>query len=328
MNTVEISGTDEPEDTFTDFVYGFASTAGVLFASCASGLYRSTDDGQTWHNISESLRPALRVDGMIPTTAVALSSDFGHDHTLFTAVGGLILRSADTGEHWIASQVAGASTIISALVVSPSYEQDGIVAVGTVEDGFFRSADRGAHWAAWNFGLLDLHVLCLAISPDFGYDETLFIGTQSGLFRSTNGGRAWREIELPTGYSAVLSVAISPAYAQDGVVFAATETGAVMKSASQGEQWAIVTEVDTPISSIVLHVDYPRTPYLLLIAGSRLLLSPNDGTAWAVHSMEQDGEVSAILAPWGLDEGLPLVSGFVGGRIRQLRLPDLHSPSQ
>ena len=319
MSDIELSG---PDESITDFVYAFASTSGGIFASCASGLYRSADAGQTWHAASESLRTALQLSGQVPTTAISRSPEFEHDQTLFTAVGGLVLRSEDAGEHWTASQLANPVAIISALAVSPAYERDGIVAAGTVEDGFFCSTDRGAHWTPWNFGLQDLSVSCLAVSPDFGQDETMFLGTQTGLFRSTNGGRAWREIPLPTAYSSVLSIAISPAIARDGVVFAGTENGILLKSSNAGESWQqIHAAPDTSISAIVLDVDCPGALRILLNTGSRLLLSPDDCTTWFEQDVEQSGgDVSAVIAPCGLDEGAPLVAGFVGGRIRCLRL--------
>ena len=67
------------------------------------------------------------------------------------------------------------------------FAKDGILLLGTNEDGVLRSADQGRTWASWNFGLVDFNVLCLAISPAFDRDETVFAGTGSGLFLSRDG---------------------------------------------------------------------------------------------------------------------------------------------
>src|SRR5258708_18804098 len=106
MSSVEVSGSEGGVGAFTDFVYGFASAPGVLFASCASGLYRSVDEGRTWNDLSHRVRTTLQLADQIPITAVALSPDFEHDRTMFAAVGGILLRSSDAGEHWAASRLA------------------------------------------------------------------------------------------------------------------------------------------------------------------------------------------------------------------------------
>src|SRR5262249_16495951 len=146
MSTSELPVAQDVEPGRTDFVYGFAAAPDALFASCASGLYRSTDKGNTWGDISDPLRTVLHLQGHITVSNIALSPNFEYDLTMFASVGGIVLRSSDAGKRWAATGLASPEPLISAITVSPNFAADGVVVIGTDEDGVFRSADRGAHW--------------------------------------------------------------------------------------------------------------------------------------------------------------------------------------
>ena len=225
----------EPENLQTDLVYALACTPdlGVCFAARGSGLYRSVDGGgrsgnlHTIHWVLQNLCPRLLLFYRLITLITPS----------FAGVPGGVLLSMDAGINWTPTWLASPPPMVSAMAISPNYSEDGVVFVGTAEDGVFRSADRGSHWTRWNFGLLDLTAYCMGVSPDYAVDETLYIGVESGIFCSTNGGRAWREVDLPVGYDAVLSLALSPDFAEDGVIFAGTESNGLLYSEDKGRTW-------------------------------------------------------------------------------------------
>jgi hypothetical protein len=207
---------------------------------------------------------------------------------------------------------------VVALVVSPNFSEDGILFAGTAENGVFVSSDGGANWSAWNFGLLDLNVLCLAISPNFVEDETLFAGTTTGLFVSTNGGRAWRDVVLPADLTVVLSVAVSPHYKDDRTVFAGTEEQGLFVSSAgtiqAGVPWEKVgqSSLSQPINAILLASNFPQPCDLLVLHGSALLYSPNQGETfqpWSRPGLGADFEIMAVAAPTGFGPGAPVLIG-------------------
>ncbi len=312
------------EDTqVPDVTYALAASPnfvqdGICFAARGSGLYRSDDGGKSWRFAYDTLD--LQVP--LPTMAVAVSPEFESDGAVFAGVPGGVLRSFDGGQNWQIVHLPSPPPTVSALVISPAYDRDGVLLAGTVEDGVLCSTDRGGHWVAWNFGLLDLNVLCIAISADFGQDETVFVGTDSGIFRSTNGGRAWREVDFPLEYAPVLSLALSPNYARDGVVFAGTESHGLYRSDDRGRAWRRLGEeaLAEAVNAVLLPAEYPEKGDVLVALSDRLLLSPDGGQSWSEWHAggALEAGIASILAPVGLGLGAPLLVGMVEGGVLRL----------
>ena len=301
-----------------DYVYQLAGYERTFFAARNSGLYRSDDCGGTWQMAFQS----LALSGSLPALTVAISPDFERDPRIFAGLSGGILRSWNGGQSWESIPLPSPPPIISALELSPNFEQDGIIFAATLEDGVLFSADRGHRFGAWNFGLLDLNILCLAISPDFARDETVFVGTQSGVFRSTNGGRAWREIDLPVGYEAVLSLALSPDFARDGILFAGAETQGLLLSTDAGESWQRLGEdvFTEAINAIHLAPSFSAQPEILALHADALLHSTDRGESWTPWRENKlaDQEVTAILAPQGFDAAAFVLVGLADGKVLRL----------
>lgn len=307
-----------------DLIYTFGASPafdftapGILFAARVSGLYHSRDGGKTWKLAYNT----LGLKETLPTPAVAVSPDFEFkNHSdVFAGVSGGILHSNDGGETWQVIRFGSPPPVVSALVISPNYAEDGVLLAGTVEDGVFRSADGGTRWTPWNFGLLDLNIICLAISPNFKEDETLLAGTDSGLFRSTNGGRAWKEVNLPVEFDPVLSLAFSPNFAKDGLVWAGTESKGLLISCDGGVTWNRLaeTEIPGPVNSILVSPDYADSPGLLVLQGDQLLVSRDGGGSWLEwrEDLALEVGVAAVLAPCGFDAHTPVLVGLVDGSI-------------
>ena len=296
---------------------------GLCFAARQSGLYRSTDGGATW-------APALGATAAAPTraptptaTCVAFSPDFAGDRTLFAGALGGVMRSRDGGRTWRVSVLPPPPPLVSGLVVSPAFAEDGVVVAGTVEDGILHSADRGETWRRWNFGLLDLSVLALAISPVFAADEALFAGTETGVFVSANGGRAWKETGFPDAAAPILALAVSSRFGEDGVVWAGTERHGLWRSADRGASWERVGGgmIDGAVNQIVLASADAVEDLLLVAQPEALLLSRDGGTTWAVVAEERiGGGIASVAAPFGLVSGATLLLGRRDGSLTRVSL--------
>ena len=306
---------DSPAGDNEDLVYQFAAARSGWYAACATGLYRSIDQGASWQPAYVS----LGVEADLTTLSVAAASGPDHSQLVFAGLSGELLRSADGGATWELAPKPSPAPVFTALAPSPDFARDGRLFAGTMEDGVLIYQNYGRDWAAWNVGLLDSNVLCLAVSPAYAADQTLFAGVQSGLFCSANGGRSWREVELPVGYAAVLALARSPGFAEDGALYAGTEDHGLLRSTDRGRSWqplgaGVWTE---PINSVLLGPNVAAKPDLLVLHGGSLLRSADGGDTWAAFGGEHlaGQDVTAVLAPQGFGTGAPLVVGLAGGAI-------------
>lgn len=307
---------DQSQQLNQDFVYALAASAGtpqgkVWYAARQSGLYFSEDRGSTW----QSAYASLNLDSNLPTTCLALAQDEAQAATLFAGVPGHVMRSEDGCKSWMAIPLPHESTIPTALAISSDFAKDGILLLGTNEDGVLRSADRGRTWATWNFGLVDFNVLCLAMSPAFDRDETVFAGTGSGLFISQTGGKAWKELKLPAGYVPVLSLAISPNFESDGTLLVGTEAGGLWMTQDGGQSWQRLAEneIQGMLNQVILDAKVPSRKEMLALHENAVLRSDNQGKTWSVVF---EGEIASLAALRGETTELVLLVGMVDGSVK------------
>jgi photosystem II stability/assembly factor-like uncharacterized protein len=299
-------------DTLTnqDYVYHLAASPdyaedGILFAAKRSGLYKSSDCGQTWMNAYQS----LGLDGPLPTTAVAVSPDFKQDHSVFAGVEGNILRSTNGGETWETSELGTPPPVVSTLVISPNFGQDGLLLAGTLQDGISRSVNGGTLWSGWNFGLLDPSIYALYFSPDFAVDKTIYAGTETGIFCSLNSGRSWREVDFPMDLAPVTSLGIT-----SNRLFAGTEDRGLFSSQPAYDQWEPLGR--GTLSGGVHQVCVDATGRILVVEDEALYLSGDGGRSWEpVTGIEAETVITCVATPLGLSPGAPLFLGLYDGRV-------------
>lgn len=167
--------------------FAFSSEFGsdqTVFAATGDSVYLSTDAGVSW----------VRKGGGITrsnTVTVAASPNFGSDQTLFAVVGedgvhGSLFRSTDGSESW--SVISDLPSDLRVLAVSPEYETDQTVIVGTFT-GTFRTTDGGNTWSQISTQLAG--VTGIAFSPYFATDNSLFAIAGTAVLRSQDGGVSW-----------------------------------------------------------------------------------------------------------------------------------------
>lgn len=306
-----------------DLIYALAispnfSQDGLCFAARSSALYRSEDGGENWRLAYSGLEPGTE----LPTTAVVFSPNFERDRSLIAGVTGVVMRSSDAGETWHYSPLASPPPIIAAMAVSPNYDRDGTLLVGTMEDGVYRSEDRGLNWMACNFGLTDLGVLSIAMSPDFAADDTVYLGTESGVFYSTNGGRAWKESGFPVDEAPVLCLGISPEYKKDGVLWAGTESNGVFVSDDRGEHWWRLAsgQILDSVNGIAVSNGYPDQSHLLVLTSHSVLVSRDGGNTWHewVEGLFVEVGLVCMAAEASLEPGSKVLLGTTNGKLIRL----------
>jgi len=231
-----------------------------IWASGLGGVARFTE-GDGWSPSSLSL-PLRSV------TALACAAG-----SLLAGGHGGIARSRDGGRTWRRCSVPDDAGTVTALELSPRYEQDGTALAATLANGVLRTTDFGQSWQTANFGLQSPEVLAMS----WHTAETVIAATSDGLFRSPNAGRAWRALPATVGmgFSALATTA-------GGEVLAAPETGSPLRSSQDLSRWLPLDGVPDDVwCSAMLALGAGMT--LLATAEHGLLLS-HDGCVWSAVS--------------------------------------------
>ena len=172
------------------------ATDQTLFATTRrAGLFRSTDGGDTWNQLTD--RYSLPDDYPRPPVGVFISPTFDRDQTVFVIHEGL-QRSTDGGETWDRSFAD-----VSDLALSTGFATDQTVFGWSDSGGVLRSTDGGETWRPANadLALTGYGSGRVLVSPDFPDSQTIYLIWTPGtpdvpvqFFRSTDGAITWERL--------------------------------------------------------------------------------------------------------------------------------------
>jgi photosystem II stability/assembly factor-like uncharacterized protein len=237
------------------------------FGSTGGGVWKTTDAGQYWVNISDGFFERASVGGI----AVAASEP----NVIYVGMGEAtirgnvshgdgVYRSTDAGRTWKHLGLEATRNISKVRVHPTDPDVVLVAALGHAhgpnpERGVYRSADGGASWERVLYRSEDAGASDLCIDPTNprivyagfwqtrrGPYELISGGPGSGLFRSDDGGLTWTELTdkpgMPKGVKGKVTVAASGA--RPGRVWAMVEAekGGVLRSDDWGETWELLCE--------------------------------------------------------------------------------------
>jgi photosystem II stability/assembly factor-like uncharacterized protein len=252
-------------------VAGDVATLGQFyFGACAGGVWKTSDSGITWRNVS---------DGFFGTAAIgALAVSESDPNVVYAGTGETsirnqvshgdgVYRSTDAGRTWSHLGLSDTRHIGKIQIHPRDPDTVYVAALGHAfgpneERGVFRSRDGGASWervfrrserAGTHDLAMDLNNPRILYAPSWQvrrYPHALDSGgEESGLFRSFDGGYSWEEIGrkpgLPKGMFGKIGVAASRA--RPGRVWALIEAedGALFRSDDYGDTWIRLSEQST-----------------------------------------------------------------------------------
>ncbi|MDP3244151.1 MAG: FG-GAP-like repeat-containing protein [bacterium] len=223
------------------FSPNYATDSTIFIGEGASGdgktIYRSTDGGATWTNLSLGI---TEVDEAVYD--IEISPNYANDSTVFVVVGGNA-SDADTNDIWRSSNGGITWTLVNAginsawawsLALTPNFSNvapkagkayAGFSLTGAVgSELVYASTDQGDSWTAVRTTGKDTIV---EVSPNFVSDSTLYLGAPGAYLQKCTDGAPLTCTDLGslgTGNGAlyaaqILEVDISPAYATDNTFF-------------------------------------------------------------------------------------------------------------
>ncbi|MGH8199234.1 MAG: hypothetical protein ACREVO_02510 [Steroidobacteraceae bacterium] len=281
------------------------------FSGAGGGIWKTTNAGQTWRPVADSLPAAVGALAVAPSAPSTIYVGTGQIAPRYDiAAGRGVFKSTDGGKTWQALGLA-ATRDIGRIWVDPRNPDVVVVAaLGHVfgpnpERGIYRSTDGGKTWVhalAINddTGVVDLaadptnpNLLYAAAwqmrgRPWLSYFEPPQ-GPGSAIYRSTDGGVTWTRLagnNWPQGPLGRIGLAVGHT-AQGTRIYAtvASESeGGVWRSDDGGDHWQRVNDDKDTFGNYYfsrLTVD-PRNPDVVYSAGQSIRRSTDGGKTWTV----------------------------------------------
>ncbi|HXH06930.1 MAG TPA: hypothetical protein VNI83_10105 [Vicinamibacterales bacterium] len=276
-------------------------------APAAGGVWKTTDGGETWLNVSDGYFKA----GSVGAIAVAESDP----NVIYVGTGSACIRgnvspgigmykSTDAGRTWkhVGLDEAGQ---IARVRVHPSNPDVAYAAVlghafgPNLERGIFRTKDGGKTWEKVLFidertGASDLsmdatnpRVLYAAMWSAERKPWTFTSGsTTGGLYKTVDGGETWTRLGngLPQGLVGRIGVAVSPANPNRVWAIVEAEEGGVFRSDDAGATWRRVND-DREVRARPWYYSHifadPKDEQTVYVGSSHLLKSTDGGRSFA-----------------------------------------------
>ncbi len=225
-------------------------------AGVANLVFKSTDGGQTWQDITEGLPENFREDD------VQRDGFFANDNGFYLRTDQGIYHSKPNSKapFWKKEIFPGQQCRIA-----PG--RTGILAYNN-EGEFFHKINGTDTWspAYTNFQGTDIRMVYEAAGA------SVFIGCNRGLFRSTNGGKSWKQVQA--GGWAMKMVE------SDGILLATSQRG-IIRSADEGENWeAVISEGGVGIDVERIQGGFAAITYSTASNTRRVRTSYDGGKTW------------------------------------------------
>ena len=216
-------GTSWTNLSLPDGINSFAfAPNGDVYAGCSrdyasnSGVYKSTDNGDSWMPVKEGFR-------VYPTDNIVINNT---GDIFVGSYGWGIWRSTDDGVTWTQQNSGLGHYYIKSMYVT----DNAYIYAGASGGGIYRSTDNGESWQ--QVGLTAVAVKRIAINPLNGFIFT----SVSGMARSTDSGFSWEPTNNGLSDLDVRAITIK----NDGTIFCGVgswATGVVYRSTNNGNNW-------------------------------------------------------------------------------------------
>ncbi|MFN8446734.1 MAG: hypothetical protein U0175_38430 [Caldilineaceae bacterium] len=256
----------------------FAQDRTVFAGTEQQGLYRSTDLGNTWQQLT------------LPATAVNSLLISPQDASLLAATNDGLYCSKDGGQTWYCLLDQPDAFSLAA--------NEMMIVSGVVNQGAWRTLDQ----TTWQpiFNLPERPLTGMVLSPDFVSDGIGFLyGVQEGIWWTDDGGKTWYCLNETLPTTDVFSMALSPHFRQDQLVLAASTAG-LLVSEDAGDHWT--TWLAAPISHV--HI----SP-----SGTFIVTAASNGELWIANGRQ--GDRLPVTCPWSKQVQLLAIAVDDSGQI-------------
>jgi uncharacterized protein (TIGR03437 family) len=215
-----------------------SSTPGGQVSGSVNGLFRTTDGGASWADISAGIpssSPVTFYQGQLSVSAT-------NPRSILLAIGKNLYRTTDGGASWIRLSegltINGGLTTLQINAIGADNINPQTLYAGTENTGIYKSQDGGDSWQASAVGMTGTHIYAQAIDPL--NSAHLYAATGQGLYQSADAGKSWAGINsgLPSAVRLVMEPGTGTRLYAATAAFDAPNSGAVYKSGDGGLNWS------------------------------------------------------------------------------------------
>jgi len=300
-------GSKTRENLFTGLAFSphFIADQSIIATTYhGGGTYTSIDKGASWAEKSTGwFNPFNR-----PLSAFDV--DFVQNHIGSPlAVASLnhsqVGFSSDFGENWSVSfvpqfpDIAPGNVYITTLALSPDFDSDHEIYLGTRTHGVLQTVDGGISWRSIPDVSPTREFTSVAVSPNYANDKIAFAANHRGeIWRTQNGGDNWSRsgsdsiIQRPNSY---VWIAISPAFATDRLVLIGTNNG-IYRSGDKGNTWKPLLNRTIGAGTVIQQIEFSpnfvedRLVYVT-VRGKGLYRLTFDSKGWIALSQNVGAEL-------------------------------------
>jgi len=233
--------------------------------SDSGDLFRSTDDGRSWHTIKGLHGKSIRAFAVAPSNSAVLVAG---------ALDGLY-RSNDKGANWqrISPENDAEIKNIESLAIDP--RNPNVIYVGTWHLPW-KTIDSGHTWISIKKGWIDdSDVFSIVLDPR--NPDRIFASACTGVYSSDDAAGRFQKLKgIPNSARRTRKLYLHPS---DGnIVFAGTTEG-LYRSIDAGRTWKLISARNVIVNDIVVDV---RRPGRVLLATDRsgIMRSENGGRSF------------------------------------------------
>ena len=261
-------------------------------AADANIIFKSTDGGQTWQDISKGLPENLRKD------SIRGIGFFTNDKGLFLRIGNGLYHSTPnaTAPFWTKALFPDEHS---------SFAPGKSVIVANNYWGVNLKKTNGT--SVWSPIFENFQPPIRSVFETAG--GTIFIGTDRGFFKTDNSGNTWKQV-----YAGGLGGHLAEL---DGVLLSTTNMRRIIRSTDNGENWALAISED----SVVFDVKQIKGGFAAITSNSevntvntsRLSASYNGGKTWQPIDAGDKVLIDSIGRTW---DDRPTVQAFMTSIIK------------
>ena len=245
-------------------------------AGVANIVFKSTDNGQTWQNISEGLP-----EPVTDKYGVSRNAFFADDNGLYITAGNGIYhsKSNSTAPFWTKEIFPDEHSSIAPGKV-------GMFAYNYWGEGIFQKANGTGVWSPVFTNFQEKQVFSVFETSG----GTVFICSDRGLFKSANSGKSWKQLPVGGGGKMIES---------NAVLLVTCEAG-ILRSTDDGENWVLVIgEGGVGIDVERIEGGFAAITYSTASTTRRIRTSYDGGKTWQAidAGLQAAGFIEPILPP-------------------------------